>query len=447
MMNLPKAFEIQMKDMLGDELEAFLESYDQEKRSGLRVNTLKISVEDFLKISPFELEPIPWTNDGFYFLNEERPAKHPYYHCGLYYIQEPSAMAPVAAMDIDKNQLVLDLCAAPGGKTVQIAAKLKDTGCVVTNDISTGRVKALVKNIELFGIKNAYVLNESQEKIGPKFYQTFDRVLIDAPCSGEGMFRKDAGAVDAWESHGIKRCSEIQHSIVDHIMETLKPGGELMYSTCTFNKVENELLIDYILEKNSDMTCIEIDPMFGFSNGFAVNANEALRKTKRLFPHRHDGEGHFLGKLKRDGEASKLQLVKANKAPEAYLTFEKENLSCKLQGRFELIKDKLYLLPDLELDTSGLRVARSGWLLGEIKRDRFKPAQSLAMGLKKEDVKRVISISVEDDNAIKYLKGETISVEGEKGLNLITIDGYPVGWGRLQGRNLKNDYPPAWRYL
>lgn len=446
-MKLPKGFINQMEVLLKDEAPDFFESLEKEKRSGLRVNTLKISVEDFLSLCPFELEPVPWTLDGFYFKNGERPAKHPYYHCGLYYIQEPSAMAPVSVMAIKEGDVILDLCAAPGGKTIQIAAKLKHTGTIITNDISTGRVKALVKNVELYGVKNAIVLNENHEKIANKFSGVFDGVLIDAPCSGEGMFRKDKNAVDSWESHGIDYCNAIQREIVDVIPNTLKDGGELVYSTCTFNKIENEETIDYLIHTHPEFTCVSIDERPGFVNGYSEGVNETIINTKRLFPHQVEGEGHYLAELTKSGEKIISPKVKENMAPEEFVAFMKDNLTIELKGKYLNIKDKIYLLPENNVDTSGLRVARSGWLLGEIKRGRFKPSQSMAMGLKKEDARHSIDISSTDENAIRYLKGETITLEGEKGLNLITIDGFPVGWGRLLGRTLKNDYPPSWRYM
>lgn len=446
-MNLPKAFIEEIQLILGDETPVFLKSLEGEKRSGLRINTLKVSVEDFLKISPFELEPIPWTSDGFYYKNEDRPAKHPYYHCGLYYIQEPSAMSPVEVMLVEAKDRVLDLCAAPGGKTIQIASKLGNTGLIVTNDISTGRVKALVKNVELFGIKNAIVLNEDHHKISAQLKDEFTKVLIDAPCSGEGMFRKDQNAVDAWGSHGVQRCRDIQDSIMDEILDVLIEGGELVYSTCTFNRRENEMLIDSVINAHENMSCLPIDAKFGFVDGVDLNGDGVLSRTKRIFPHLLKGEGHFIAKLKKEGQLSYDNKEVSTKPPKAFEDFQRLNLNVTLQGHFQLIKDKLYLLPENNINTKGLRVARSGWLLGEIKRDRFKPAQSMAMGLDVSQVKRVIDIKTDDINAIKYLKGETINLEGDKGLNLITIDGFPVGWGRLSGRTLKNDYPPGWRYM
>jgi len=446
-MKLPLGFIEQMNNMLKEEADDFFKSLEKENRLGLRVNTLKISVEEFLKISPFELEPIPWTTDGFYFDDTERPAKHPYYHCGLYYLQEPSAMAPVSVMNLKPESFVLDLCAAPGGKTIQIAGKLDGSGLIITNDISTGRVKPLVKNIELCGIKNAIVLNENHINVFGHFTDFFDNILIDAPCSGEGMFRKDKAAVEAWESHGVERCNEIQKDIIDKLPEALKEGGEMVYSTCTFNTTENEAVIKGLLDSEEDFEVVEIEERFGFRKGFAIQGDQRLVGTARLFPHIHEGEGHYLAKVRKHGEAEPGGKSNSTQPPTEFEEFAKANLSFIPEGFYEVIKDKIYLLPPYAVSTKGLRVARSGWLLGEVKRGRFKPAQSLAMGLKKEDAKRMIDISLEDINAIKYLKGESIQVEGEKGLNLICIEGFPVGWGRLSGSMLKNDYPPAWRYM
>jgi len=231
-MKLPAEFMDKMNRLLGDnEYNELLKSYSESRYYGLRVNTLKIKVKEFLKISPFKLEPVPWTSDGFYYPEGENPGKHPYYHAGLYYIQEPSAMLPGAVLGAKPGEKVLDLCAAPGGKTVQVAAAMENSGIIIANDINADRVKALVKNIELCGVRNAIVLNETPERIASGFEGYFDRILVDAPCSGEGMFRKDEDAARSWESFKCETCSGMQKTILESVDRRLRPGGSLVYFT------------------------------------------------------------------------------------------------------------------------------------------------------------------------------------------------------------------------
>lgn len=440
-MNLDQVFLDKMKEYLGEEYEAFLESYDGSRFYGIKVNTLKISAKEFKKISPFKLTEVPWCKDGFYYNPEEcdiRPSKHPFYHAGLYYIQEPSAMSPAEELCAKPGETVLDLCASPGGKTVQIAGDMQNAGLIVTNDISTGRIKALVKNVELYGIKNAYVVNEDQFKLSAKLYNYFDKILIDAPCSGEGMFRKDSNAIKAWSSDYVGVCVEKQTSIMSVVTDALKNGGELVYSTCTFSSEENEDVIEAFISEHESFEKVkmqdneEFDVKLGYS---------------RLWPHKLDGEGHFIAHIKdsSDADESENNYVKNNSAPEEIQEFMRENLNVEQLGKFERIKDKIYIVPEVEIDIKGLRVARSGWYIGEITRGKFKPSQAFAMGLDKKDAKRTISLRSDSIEVIKYLKCETISCEGEDGLNLICVDSYPIGWGKFKGGMLKNMYPAAWR--
>ena len=250
-MNLPEEYMHRMKELLGeDEFLAYMKSFEEKNYRGLRVNTLKISPAEFEKISPFSLKKIPWTDNGYYYEDKEQPAKHPYYYAGLYYIQEPSAMTPAQLLPIEEGDRVLDVCAAPGGKSTELAAKLGGTGVLVSNDISNSRAKALLKNIELMGVKNAYVVSELPENLVSRFSQYFDKILIDAPCSGEGMFRKEPSMVKSWEEHGVDFFHKLQKGIIDSAVKLLKPGGKILYSTCTFSPEEDEGSIQYILENS-----------------------------------------------------------------------------------------------------------------------------------------------------------------------------------------------------
>ncbi|MDO5520504.1 MAG: RsmB/NOP family class I SAM-dependent RNA methyltransferase, partial [bacterium] len=267
-MLLPSTYTDRMKELLSmEEYEAYIKSFDKPHHAGLRVNTLKISVEEFMNISPFELKRVPWTTNGFYYDKSEQPAKHPYYYAGLYYIQEPSAMTPAALLPIEEGDRVLDLCAAPGGKSTELAAKLNGTGVLVTNDISNSRAKALLKNIELQGVRNAIVTSEPPEKLGRYFEGYFDKILVDAPCSGEGMFRKDNALIKSWEEYGVEYFSKIQKEIIVEAAKMLRPGGLMVYSTCTFSPEENELTIEHLKKEFPEFKVLDVERAEGFDHG------------------------------------------------------------------------------------------------------------------------------------------------------------------------------------
>ncbi|WP_129596116.1 RsmF rRNA methyltransferase first C-terminal domain-containing protein [Anaerophilus nitritogenes] len=445
-MRLPEKFTDKMKDLLKDEYEDFLASYEKQYFKGLRINTLKISVEEFLKISPFSLKPIPWCEDGFYF-DEESPAKHPYYHAGLYYIQEPSAMAPVSFLSPNKGDHVLDVCAAPGGKSVQIACALKGEGVLITNDINLNRVKPLIKNMELFGIKNAIVMNESIEKIKRYFPNYFDKILVDAPCSGEGMFRKDSSMIKSWEKHDHNYYIPIQREIMKHVDELLNGEGKIVYSTCTFSIEENEEIINEFLEENDNFHMLDIEKKYGISEGIS-NKRDEIKKCARLLPHKVEGEGHFLAFMgKTEKESNYSYKNEKIKIPNVFYDFVKENLTIDIEGDFQIHKDNLYRVPKELPNMKGLKVLRSGWLLGTFKKNRFEPSHALAMGLSMKDAKRFVNFNKDDFEVIKYLKGETLHTKGEKGWTLVCVDGYPLGWSKHTGSILKNYYPPSWRWM
>ena len=302
-MDLPKAFEEKMKTLLGEEFDAYTACYEEPRYYGLRVNTSKISVEEFKKICPFSITPVPWIENGFYYDGEkESPARHPYYFAGLYYLQEPSAMTPADRLDITPGDKVLDVCAAPGGKATELGAKLQGEGVLIANDISNSRAKGLLKNLELFGIGNVLVLSEEPGKLTGYFPEYFDKILIDAPCSGEGMFRKDKKMMKAWEEHGPEFFSKLQRSILTQAASMLKMGGMLLYSTCTFDPLENEGSISWLLEQFPEFEIMDIRPYEGFSEGrpeYASIRQEEFRKTVRIFPHHMKGEGHYLALLRK----------------------------------------------------------------------------------------------------------------------------------------------------
>ncbi|NLP15168.1 MAG: NOL1/NOP2/sun family putative RNA methylase [Clostridium sp.] len=456
-MKLPNEFLEKMRSLFGDdEYINFLKSYDMQRFYGLRVNTLKISVDEFKRISPFELEPVPWIRDGFYYSEEVNPGKHPYYHAGLYYIQEPSAMLPGAVMNAQPGDFVLDLCAAPGGKTVQMAAGMQGKGLLVANDINSDRVKALVKNIELCGITNAIVTNDTPDKLAKKFTGFFDKILVDAPCSGEGMFRKDDDAAKNWDKFKSDKCCNMQRDILDCVDDMLKPGGCLVYSTCTFSPEENEGMVSEFLDKHKDYELLEITKAYGIESGRPKwwNNNPELFKTARMWPHKVKGEGHFVALLKKKGdvkdlprELEKARNIENNKAVELFYEFVDKNLNRDIEGYLSMKSDNLYCLPVKLPDLSGIKVAKFGWYLGKVLKGRFEPSHSFILALKKEDIKNVINLDSNTADVLKYLKGETLMFEGSKGYTGVLVDGYTLGWAKQTGDMLKNLYPKGWRKM
>ncbi|GAB6988651.1 RsmB/NOP family class I SAM-dependent RNA methyltransferase [Paenibacillus pini] len=523
---LPTIFQERMQSLLKEQYPHFIKSYDQAPHGGLRVNTLKISKEHMMDITPFTLRPIPWCPTGFYTEHGARPGKHPFYHAGLYYIQEPSAMAPVELLNVQPGESVLDLCAAPGGKSTQIAAKLQGKGLLVSNDLNAERTKALAKNLELYGVRNGIVLNEHPDRIAERFPMFFDKILIDAPCSGEGMFRKDEDMVKSWNTDSPFKYADMQRNILRAAAFMLKPGGRIVYSTCTFSPEENEGMIAEFISAHSEFQVVPTGGTGSFAKGEISWVDEQSEQktgtdtvpqdvwkqvegTARLWPHLVEGEGHFMAVLQHNGvgaenstsyeseplymrsspvrEASKrdksgkdrrderimsnsggkgkskASVGKRGKHEEvdgdqlaAYEQFVREMLTFKPQGNLILFGNHIYVSPVHESRLQGLKVIRPGWYMGEAKNGRFIPGHPFACALHPQEFKRVINLSIEQGEAVKYLKGETLNIERErvqcspeteaKGYALICIEGYSAGWAKWQDGMLKNEYPAGWRW-
>lgn len=452
-MDLPIKYVEKMKNLLKEDFDKYIKSFDDKNYQGLRANTLKISPTELKNILPYNLTPIAWCETGFYY-EDERPAKSPYYNAGLFYIQEPSAMSTGAMLPIQPNDKVLDMCAAPGGKSTQIASKLNGSGVLVTNDISATRCKALLKNIEINGVYNAIVTNESPEKLAKKFKGYFNKIIVDAPCSGEGMFRKDKEAIKSWETHKTDFCCTLQREILHYAKDMLDNGGIIAYSTCTFAPEENEQMINEFLIQNEDFELIDFDKTGGFENGRKewIKADvvaDGIEKTGRLMPYKVKGEGHFLALIRKKGTPQNNFIKTINSVNKKELTdmesFFKQYLNIPMYDNIEIHKTSVFSIPN-GIDLSGLRVVRSGFYLGEIKTKRFEPSQAFAMGLKKEDAKYTISFNINDENLTRYLKGESFAVDVKtEGWHLICIDKYPIGWGKVQKGRLKNKYLSGWR--
>ncbi|MFU1797683.1 RsmB/NOP family class I SAM-dependent RNA methyltransferase [Paenibacillus azoreducens] len=511
-LQLPAAFQDRMKSLLQETYEQFLASYEHSPHSGIRVNTLKISVEDMLARSPWQLKPIPWCPAGFYTESGARPGKHPYYHAGLYYIQEPSAMAPVEMLDVRPGDKVLDLCAAPGGKSTQIAAKLNNEGLLFSNDLNPERTKALAKNLELYGVRCGIVLQEHPERIAGRFPCFFDKILVDAPCSGEGMFRKDEDMIRQWTDESPAKYAAMQRDILASAAKMLKPGGRMVYSTCTFSPEENEAIIAGFLSDHRHFhvevpACSEL-----FAKGETIRCKQAeenrgipddiweqVEHTARLWPHLIEGEGHFLAVLQHDGSeddrmlqieeiyppaqagsghlhdknksrsargfgGSKKDKVSSKSAAAeqgaaalvAYGEFIQRHLSFPPAGYTVVYGQHIYQSPLPSTALDGLKVVRPGWYMGDAKNGRFVPAHPLATALHPQEFCRVLHLSVDSGEAVRYLKGETLDVEenriicfegtAAKGYVLVCIDGCSAGFGKWQDGRLKNEYPAGWRW-
>nr|WP_097157176.1 RsmF rRNA methyltransferase first C-terminal domain-containing protein [Bacillus oleivorans] len=454
-MHLPKDFLEKMRELLQDEFEAFLNSYEEERQQGLRVNTLKITVEEFQTLSPFTLKPIPWVEEGFFYKDEERPGKHPYHEAGLYYIQEPSAMAAGEIVDPKPGEKVLDLCAAPGGKSTHMASKMKQSGFLLTNEIHPARAKILSQNIERMGIRNAVVTNETPERLAKRFPNYFDRIMVDAPCSGEGMFRKDPEACSEWSVENVAKCSIRQIDILNQAAEMLRPGGRLVYSTCTFAPEENEGVISQFIVDNPSFEIEETNIYEGFSRGrkdWTEDRTAALEKTIRLWPHKLQGEGHYIAVLRKTGgedppKLKKAEVLKDQKPLKDYVQFVKETLQITPKGQFLLFGDQLYLVPDEMIALQNLKVLRPGWHLGTIKKNRFEPSHAMALSLKGKEVRYTWNFAAESKELAAYLRGESIPAAGPKGWYLVQVDGYSIGWGKLSNGILKNHYPKGLRWM
>lgn len=459
-MNLPIEFEKKMKAFLGDEWDDFLYSYDNNRFQALRFNTLKVQSPEermrilkTLKISSDK--KVSWADEAYYFDENVRPGKHPYHEMGLYYIQEPSAMSAAALLAPKPGMRVLDLCAAPGGKSTQLATYLGDSGLLVSNEINTQRSRILSQNIERMGIKNAIVTNEDSFVLASHFPGFFNAIQVDAPCSGEGMFRKLPEAIEQWSMENVAICAARQKEILDNAAVMLKPGGTIVYSTCTFSKEENEDVIEYFLERHPDFT---------------------LEEMERFWPHKVDGEGHFVAKLVRRGcvdtdlkadRKTKKNKNSKNRKNETKPALTKENMKLLSEfldetisedmaawiknSRLVMFGEQLYRLPDMEVDIKGLKVQRAGLHIGEFKKQRFEPSHSLALALKISEAKNVVKLTWDDPQTTGFFNGQSVMLSDEqtaeckKGWALVCVDGYPAGWGKVNGAQVKNHYPKGLR--
>ena len=425
---LPKVFIERIKKQLPeDEWEAFFATYLGQPYKGIRANTLKVQPQTLAGIFPVG-SPIAWEENGFYYEGEKVGA-HPYHAAGLFYSQEPSAMCAAPLLKVEKGERVLDLCSAPGGKGTRLAADLQGEGFIVLNEPIPSRAKILLENVERMGITNAVVVCEYPPKLADKLPAYFDKIMVDAPCSGEGMFRKNAEeALGEWSIDNVTLCANRQKEILSCAVRMLKSGGKIVYSTCTFAPEEDELQVEDFLQSNPTAS---------------VEAQE------KLYPHRVQGEGHFAARfLVNDGGRCEMKLFKSVCQPstaKVYRAFEKEVFVDFSARNLHEVSGTLYSLPDGVFDFKGLNVLRVGVKLGELKNGRFEPDYALAMSLKAENCKNVANFSLDDTRVSAYLRGETVEDDGANGWCLVCVDGYPLGWGKRVSGTIKNHYPKKHR--
>lgn len=470
---LPEQFKKEMKELLKDEYEDFINSYDDDRTNAIRINNLKVDKKFFEDTNLFgidyENDGVEWADLGYYISSEATPGKNPLHDAGAYYIQEPSAMSVVGKTDISEGDKVLDMCAAPGGKSTYILSKLNETGILVSNEINSTRIRALGENLERFGATNCTITNSNSKDLLTFFKGFFDKVFIDAPCSGQGMFRKYEYAIDDWSEEKVEECVSIQKEIIRDGFGMLKEGGMLIYSTCTFTKRENEDIINDFIDEYENAELIEME---------------------RLWPHKHRGEGHFCARLiKKSAENAEEEVSveqskkeKKSKKKKKGVSGSKKQDTSKLKDYEAFVKEYIregskrgnaiaekaievkggfvYLVNKDMIDLTGLKVLRNGLMMGEIKKNRFEPSHSLAMALCIDDVKYALNLDIEDEDVYKYIVGESISLKGKevyknseldtedkdsRGWILVTVNGVSIGWGKESNGVMKNKYPKGLR--
>ena len=451
MKTLPVEFESRMKALLGDEFECYKASLEKEPVRSFRVNTDKISLEEFSKINIFNTEKIPYSPTGFYF-DYDKIGNHPYHHAGMLYVQEPGAMAPAECLDLEENWVVLDMCSAPGGKSTQLRNKLGEKGILVSNEIIPSRCKILTSNVERLGLKNTITTCMDSGKIARLYPATFDFIMVDAPCSGEGMFRKEQIAIDEWSEENVRKCAVRQKEILENASKCLKNGGYIVYATCTFSLEENEMLIDAFLSEHPEYELLRVNEEVekNTSDGifFEGCKCENIHFTRRVYPHKNKGEGQFMALLHNTDPENAKAFSKASKSADAKIekvvfdfldgvltSYEKENIKMNNDT-------PIYFTGDF--DTTKATVYMKGVTIGEVKKNYVQPHHQFFMALG-ESFKRKIELDADSDEIKKYLHGEEFDTTCENGWAVVTVNGCPLGGVKVVNSRAKNHYPKGLR--
>lgn len=466
-LSLPPIFLRRLEDLLDDEYIPFGKVYSRPATTGLRLNTLKIDNPNSLidasinaGLQSFNtLQQVSWCQAGYFAYEDIQAGKHPYHAAGLYYLQDPSAMAVAEILAPQPGERVLDISAAPGGKSTHLATLMNNQGLLVANEIHPRRVWELAENLERCGVTNAAILNETPENLAAHFDAYFDRVLVDAPCSGEGMFRKSAAARQGWSPELVRSCAIRQSVILNEAVKMVCPGGWLAYSTCTFNPQENEAVIAALLQASPEFELVEIVHREGFSPGrpeWVTGGPAALLHCVRMWPHLAPGEGHFVALLQKSRMADQVYsgFVRTKSSKLDQDKFSTFSAFCQAAlkrtfttERLALVGSYLYQLPPGLPGLEGLKVIHPGWWLGTFKTDRFEPSHALALGLRAEDANQALNFGPGSPEILTYLHGGTLASTGENGWVLVCVDGFPLGWGKRSHGVVKNYYPKGLRSL
>jgi NOL1/NOP2/sun family putative RNA methylase len=457
--DLPPRFLERMAAFLGDEYREFAAHLAQSARLGLRVNTLKLDPAHLFELLGLTLEPLPWCPEGFPLPPYVHLGRHPFNAAGLFYLQEPSAMAAVPLLDPQPGERILDLCGAPGGKATHIAARMQSQGLLWANEIHVSRARILMGNLERWGVRNAVVSAEPPDRLAGYLPGFFDRVLVDAPCSGEGLFRRDPNAAREWSPAAVQGCARRQARILEDAARLVRPGGILVYATCTFAPEENEGVIGRFLAGHPDYALEDAPPLFGSDPGrpdwvhdLPQSVATQLSRTQRFWPHRALGEGHFLARLRRQ-EGAPPRPLPHWQPPQPLIAdrqlvqrFLKDYLpGVNLPSALTLLGEGLYAPPQDMPDPGSLRLMRPGWSLGLLRRRHFIPSHALAIAAPGTAAAERLDLDPEDTAITAYLRGETLTRKGPEGWLLVTVSGFPMGWGKRVGRTVKNHLPKRMR--
>jgi NOL1/NOP2/sun family putative RNA methylase len=451
MTKLPHEFANRMQTLLGEKYTDYLNTFNQPAVKGFRVNTEKISLEAFEKINPFGNKKIPYVENGFY-LEAPKVGNHPFHHAGMIYVQEPAAMAPVECVEIDPDWICLDMCAAPGGKSTQVKNKLSEKGLLVSNEIISSRCKILTGNIERLGFENCVTTCMPPQKVAKTFPETFDFIVVDAPCSGEGVFRKEEIALTEWSNENVLMCAERQQEILEQAVKALKQGGTILYATCTFSLEENEMTVDTFLQNHPDFEILPVKESVKLATADGIKFDgcqaENINECRRFYPHLSDGEGQFMAVLHHKGEhitqksqkpqpKEKVEKIVFEFLDDCLLEYKKENVTM-YNG------NAVYFTPDFAVPKG---VAFScGVTIGEVRKNYIQPHHQFFMALGK-NFRRKIELSSDSLELQKYLHGEEITVDCKNGWAVVTVSGCSVGGVKVVNGKAKNHYPKGLRTL
>ena len=448
MKTLPLEYKNRMQEILKEDFLSYIEELEKPPVKAFRVNTDKISLKDFEKLNTFSSAPVPYIDNAFY-LEYEKIGNHPYHHAGLIYVQEPAAMAPAECIDINPDWFILDMCAAPGGKSTQLKNKLSENGVLVSNEIIPSRCKILTGNIERLGLQNTVTTCMDSAKLANCFPNTFDLVMVDAPCSGEGMFRKEEAAISEWSQSNVLMCAKRQSEILDNAVLTLKPGGYIIYATCTFSLEENEMTLDAFLSRHSEFEILPVNEKIIKHTSDGISFDGAISKSlhfaRRFYPHINNGEGQFMALLHHTGE-NKCDIAHKNtsSAADSLVTEFLDDVLIEYNRNFVTTYNGNPVYYNQNLPIKDGQAFSCGVTIGEIRKDRLMPHHQFftAMG---KNFKRKINLTLDHPNLNKYLHGEEIDTSCENGWAVVLVDGYALGGAKVVNGKAKNHYPKGLR--